>query len=415
MKIIIHRGTREIGASCVEITEGDHRIILDAGLPLDGSRAELPGSAASADGLFISHCHPDHHGLLENLHPRVPVYLSQTAEALLQASRLFAGASVLKRGFRPLVDFEPVRIGDMQLTPLPLDHSAPAAQAFLIEGKEKTILYSGDFRCHGREPGLSRQSLNLTAKKIDALIMEGTTIGRSDFAYPDEKSVEEAMLEAIRAESGAVFLLGSSQNLDRMISVFEAAKAGERKLVIDIYTAWILESISRYSPDIPRLGLDDVRVLSRGWPAGRHYEVIKNNPDVFKRFQGKLYERGNAIRLDQLRGESQAYVIKANQILRLLDDLKPKTATVIYSMWSGYMKAEHNLRQARELHEVSQRDGVKLVQIHTSGHATQQDLVELVQVMKPERIIPIHTLEKDKFPELFIKAVILDDGESLVL
>lgn len=41
-KIIIHRGTHTIGGSCIEINSGNHRIILDLGMPLmDRDGAEL--------------------------------------------------------------------------------------------------------------------------------------------------------------------------------------------------------------------------------------------------------------------------------------------------------------------------------------------------------------------------------------
>ena len=41
MKIIIHRGTHEIGGSCVEIQSKKSRILIDIGMPLvkkDGDR-----------------------------------------------------------------------------------------------------------------------------------------------------------------------------------------------------------------------------------------------------------------------------------------------------------------------------------------------------------------------------------------
>lgn len=100
MKFIIHRGSKEIGGSCVEVTAGNTRIILDVGLPLDypgdklgdvkGSklaRNHFPSSAAhvpkvpglfqagtSVDAILISHAHADHAGLLNQANPKIPVY-----------------------------------------------------------------------------------------------------------------------------------------------------------------------------------------------------------------------------------------------------------------------------------------------------------------------------------------------------
>ena len=102
MKFIIHRGSNEIGGSCVEVSAGKTRIILDVGLPLDypgdksdpkrskPTRNHFPSSAAhvpkvpglfqsgsSVDAILISHAHADHAGLLNHANPKIPVYCTQ--------------------------------------------------------------------------------------------------------------------------------------------------------------------------------------------------------------------------------------------------------------------------------------------------------------------------------------------------
>ena len=91
MKIIIHRGTHEIGGSCVEIQSKKSRILIDIGVPLvkkDGDRFNFkehenkPGpelvkekvlpdiggvyawdtDKKLIDGVLISHPHIDHYG-----------------------------------------------------------------------------------------------------------------------------------------------------------------------------------------------------------------------------------------------------------------------------------------------------------------------------------------------------------------
>src|SRR5437762_10141921 len=69
----IHRGTQQIGGTCVELEAGGERILLDLGLPLDAdevSETLLPDVAGlrSPDpalrAIVISHGHGDHWGLL---------------------------------------------------------------------------------------------------------------------------------------------------------------------------------------------------------------------------------------------------------------------------------------------------------------------------------------------------------------
>ena len=116
MILTIHRGSKQIGGSCVELrsASGD-RILLDVGMPLtqpDGSdwprgtmtrpgeelRREgvLPdidelyaGSSPEVLALVLSHAHLDHYGLAHYVHPDVPVYGSQGTIEMLRASKLF--------------------------------------------------------------------------------------------------------------------------------------------------------------------------------------------------------------------------------------------------------------------------------------------------------------------------------------
>jgi len=110
MKFTIHRGTQEIGGTCVEVSSGKTRILLDFGMPLgDGRGGEfderaLEGksitelierkilysikglykdSSPQIDAILISHSHKDHYGFLKYAHPDIPVYMSSGAEKLI--------------------------------------------------------------------------------------------------------------------------------------------------------------------------------------------------------------------------------------------------------------------------------------------------------------------------------------------
>lgn len=69
MKIRIHRGASEIGGSCVEVEASGQRILVDAGLPLNGPENVAPpipkvDLTASLCAILISHPHLDHFGLV---------------------------------------------------------------------------------------------------------------------------------------------------------------------------------------------------------------------------------------------------------------------------------------------------------------------------------------------------------------
>ena len=251
MRCRIHRGCHEIGGNCIEIESQGKRIVLDIGLPLkDETPPSLPaitGLTSSDDsllGIFISHPHPDHYGLLERITEPVPVFIGEAARKIIEVSGFFTPLPSLGRTqTRPYADGEAIRLGPFTVTPISIDHSAPDSYCLLIEAHGKRLLYSGDIRAHGRKAELFSRLVSNPPSDIDVLICEGTQVGRiPDFAYRDEAAVAARMTEVFKASKGMCLVWCSGQNTDRIASVFDAAKESGRKLILDMYTAEILRA-----------------------------------------------------------------------------------------------------------------------------------------------------------------------------
>lgn len=207
MRIIIHRGTKEIGGTCVEMATEKTRILLDFGMPLVDANHEpfdsrtligksssdlrrlkiLPNAMGlyrdevkSIDAIFLSHSHMDHYGLLRYAHPDIPIYMSEGADLLIHASNIFTPCKVGKLNTRILDKSKKTEIGDFTVYPLLVDHSAFDALAFIIEADGKRIFYSGDFRGHGRKSVLFKKMLRRPPSDIDCLLLEGSMIGRGN-------------------------------------------------------------------------------------------------------------------------------------------------------------------------------------------------------------------------------------------
>lgn len=151
MQITIHRGSHEIGGTCIRISTATTSILLDAGLPLDPNSKDLTASDLVVDALVISHSHQDHCGLLDTLSANMPVYIGSVAKNLLDSTRTFLRRQPLENNFRHFKAWQPFSIGNITITPYLMDHSATDAYAFLIEAEGERIFYTGDFRGHGRK------------------------------------------------------------------------------------------------------------------------------------------------------------------------------------------------------------------------------------------------------------------------
>ena len=203
MKIVIHRGTHQIGGIATEISTEKSRILIDMGdeLSLDpdfvSSPLNIPGvtdANGKCDAVFFTHYHGDHTGQMTRIRDDIPLYAGALAKEIMQltAERSYHKDQVLCDRIKALHTFnggEEVVIGDIRITPWSIDHSACDSYLFLIEADGKRVLYTGDFRMHGFR-GKALPKLLHKIGKVDVLITEGTTLSR-----PDEKPMTEHDLQ----------------------------------------------------------------------------------------------------------------------------------------------------------------------------------------------------------------------------
>ncbi len=432
MRITIHRGTQEIGGSCVELVSnsGQTRIIIDFGLPLvnpdkspfrwddhrnltqqellsNGVLPAIPGlydnEIPTVDAVLLSHAHIDHYGLFRFVNPRIPLFMSSGSRSLAEVSNIFLDAGVRLENVKAITMWKPFQLGEFTITPYLMDHSAPDAAAFLIEADGQRLFYTGDFRGHGRKAALLDRLTKNPPPNIDCLVMEGSMLGRGEGMYPDEHAVEEALYALFRSQRGPAYVFTSSQNLDRLVSIFKAARRSRKVLVIDLYTAFVLDKLSIISSNIPQFNWEGVRVLFS------HYHAQKL-ADEDKRLLYK-YVRSK-IEFTEIVANPQDHVLlaKDSRFSRgIIGKLRQEGGAVaVYSMWHGYLERS-NLR------EFLAANGVELTEIHTSGHAYVSQLEKLVQSLRPRHVIPIHTFHPEKYAELSSNVVQLKDGEMMDL
>ncbi|MPY73442.1 MAG: MBL fold metallo-hydrolase [Alphaproteobacteria bacterium] len=304
---------------------------------------------------------------------------------------LAALAGLVRDQTMPIRDRNPIQLGPFSITPYLVDHSAYDAYALLVEADGRRLLYSGDFRGHGRKASLFERLLREPPHEVDVLLMEGTTMSRGGAAegFPTESDLEARFVTHFRETEGLALVWTSSQNIDRLVTIVRACRQTGRQLIIDLYTAEVLQATG--NPNIPQGTWDGVRVfLTHG-----QRRTVKEHRlfDLVRRY------KGNRIFPENLATEAAQSVILFRPALRRELDAAGcvDRARLAYSLWEGYLR---DPRQTPLLAWLTER-GITMETIHTSGHASPRDLARFAQAIDPRYLVPIHTFAPDNFDALF--------------
>jgi ribonuclease J len=410
VRVRIHRGAREIGGTCVEVEHDGQRVVLDVGRPLDSdldAQLPLPAVPGLADGdpgllgVLVSHPHPDHYGLVAGADSSVPLYMGEAAHRILTEAAFFTpgGAQFTAAGF--LRDRVPFDLGAFRITPYLMDHSAFDSYALLVEAGGKRLLYSGDLRAHGRKAALFERFVTGPPVNVDVVLLEGTHIREHHAAKPgpSEVDVEQRSAEIFRRTAGMVLACYSPQNVDRVVSLFKAAKRSGRTLVLDLYAASIMRATGGRT--VPQADWDGVRVFL---PQSQRARVMREG--AYDRV-----DRVRAFRIYPGKLVSDAAQLVMTFRISVADDLERAGclggAHAVWSMWPGYLDEPSGERLRDWLR---QRD-IPLSVVHSSGHASVEDLQRLAAAVSARHLVPIHTSSPQRFPDLFANVVLRDDGE----
>jgi ribonuclease J len=428
MKITIYRGTKEIGGTLIEIKSSKARVLIDAGYPLflngkeiDNRIAKLPhdellqlGVLPKISGLYawdtpsfeaviISHAHIDHYGLIKYIHPAIPVFLSAGTQKLIELSQRFKITDNYPLNAISFSMYQPFIIGDFTVKPYLMDHSAFDAAAFEITGEGKTILYSGDFRGHGRKAVCLDYFISGASKQADILLTEGTMFGRPDEKILSESGLEDTIIGEIGSRKGPVLFQSSSQNIDRLVTFFRVAQRLKKQFVVDVYTANVLYDLHGLGNHLP--------YPSKEYSNIKVFYPYRLAQKIFNDIGGEYAKRFSSFHLskEELHEKQNDILMAVRPSMRRdieLCDLQG--GLFIYSMWQGYRGSKYQ----QDFEQSLVNKGFGLVALHTSGHAAPSDIRKLITGLNPKKIIPIHTMTPEVFNTMSDKVELKEDGRE---
>lgn len=356
------------------------------------------------------------------------------------------------------------KIGSISYKLIPVDHSVPGACSILLTFKDgKRVLYTGDLRFHGSSGPTIDEYVAQVRESVDALIIEGTRIDSEKIMK--ETEIKDQIKENIEKAQNLVLINFNWKDLSRFKVIHEVTKELGKTMVISPKLAYLLYEMHVNDPDKyedPRK-IEGVKVYLKregsllyskadydkwkmgfihhhgrnsamsDWNMCRIAEVLevggdkdnKNNPlrgldeplcdyqEVYNLATHHLY---HGIKAYEIRENPQNYVLMftywdSNELFDLIPADHPIPSATYISASTEPFNDEMQIDEGKFMKwldhfDVKYESEVKkettvFVRRHVSGHASQVELKELIEKLKPKKIFPIHTEKASKFEELF--------------
>jgi ribonuclease J len=311
----------------------------------------------------------------------------------------------------------PNRWDDLELRWSGVDHSVYGAAGFLLEADGVLVGYTGDLRFAGERRKETEGFTRLLEKQGNdlVLVVEGTRLTRpaDSRAQPivTENEVEtNCRMEVERSTGKLVVADFGPRNVERLRTFRRIALATGRQLVVTPKDAYLLHILHSVDPSIELdFGPGGMRILE---------EPSAEDRRVWQKEVTLLF--GNAYILpDEVAKHKERWILcfsfyDCNDLV----DLRVATSGGLWLYSSSeahgeeaefdFMRLQNWIRWAG-MHQVGFRytsspegepqltfDHPDDVGHHSSGHATQKELLDFIKQVSPKAIIPVHTEQSPK-------------------
>ena len=383
IRIIPLGGLGEIGRNCTVFEYGDDAIIVDCGVMFPDSEmlgvdlvipdfSYIREHAERFRGIVITHGHEDHIGALPYLLKDVnlPIYGTRLTLGLIK-SRLTEHGLVDKTEMHEVTHGEIINFGAIDVRTFHVCHSIPDGMGVALDTPAGLIVHTGDFKFDhtpiNDEPPDFQTLGELGRQGVLALLCDSTYADRPGYT-PSEHDIYASFDNVFAEASGRIIMSTFASLISRIQQVIEVAHDYGRKVAV------IGRSMERNVPMAIDLGYlyvpDGVLVDKNDIDNYPHDEMVI----ICTGSQGEPFAALTRIANDdhrQIKLVPEDTVVLSSTPVPGNEELVNRTINRLFR------------RGANVIYE-------KLMPIHVSGHASQEEIKLLLGMIKPRFLVPVH-------------------------
>ena len=385
LQVVPLGGLGEFGMNCMAVRWGEDIVVIDAGLMFP--EAELLGvdivvpdisylteNRHRVRAIILTHGHEDHIGALPWIlsELKVPVWGTEFTLAYVE-DKLEEHELLDDTDLREIKASERFRVGPFTIHPIQVTHSLVDCVALAIHTPLGVIVHTGDFKVDPTPTDNKLFDLHSFAEYgkegVLALFQDSTNVERKGYTA-SERAVRRKFDEVFARTQRRLLISCFSSSIHRIKLAVELAYEHGRKVA---FIGRSMSTSAEIAADLGYLEIPDGLLIHPG-------EMKNFAPEkVCVMISGTQGEPMSALSRAAVDNHKHAKIEKGDTVV-LSSRIIPGNEKTIYRM------VDHLFR--REAHVIYE-DGSS-PPVHVSGHASQEELKLVINLVKPRYFIPIH-------------------------
>lgn len=376
-------GLGEIGKNMYVVEYGEEIIVIDCGLKFPN--AEMHGidliipnitylveNQEKIKGIFLTHGHEDHIGALPYVlkQIQVPVYGAALTLALVKSKlkehRILRESTLHEIGYDDHVKFDQLSVSFFAT-----NHTIPDSLGVVVHTPGGDVVHTGDFKFDftpiGKSADFAKMAKLGESQNVLALLSDSTNSERTG-GTPSERVVGDSIDDLFYTCRGRILFATFASNVYRIKQVVDAAR--------------------KYGRKVATIGRSMEKVFAIGQELG-HLDVPKEM--ILEPREINDYKPEEVVILcTGSQGEPMAALTRIAQGSHRQIKIIPGD-TVVFSA-SPIPGNDINVNRSIDLLFRAGADVIygAQMEMHASGHGSQEDLKMMLNLIKPKYFIPIH-------------------------